>query len=326
MNAPYLLRLLCLCLASFFVVNGVTGLAALCVSRAAVRIAEKMRARSAARFLFCVRLLPLALGAGAVLGLCVPSYIWLEPYGTFERVGLVCLALAFLAAISCLLSIIRIARAIAVSLHCNRIWQQTGRATLLNGNGSPALVIEKEAPLLALAGVVRPRLIISDGVLRSLSADQLEVALQHENAHSVSRDNLKRLVFLLAPDPFPFIRGFAFLEQAWARFTEWAADDDATQGNSRRAVSLAGALVRVARMGMGPRLSLLHTSLVADDGDLSARIDRLLRAEPARQARFPWKRVLLGNAGLAVTVCLATLVLWPATLSSVHRLLEQFLR
>lgn len=326
MIAPYVLRLLCLCLASFFVVNGVAGLTAGFASRVAVRMAEKMRPRLAARFLFCVRLLPFLLGIGAVLALCIPSYLWLEPNGTFERVGLACLTLALLAAASWLLSIVRSARAIAASLRCNQTWQQESRETLLKEELAPALVVEKEAPLLALAGVLRPQLIISESVLRSLSGDQLEVALQHESAHRVSRDNLKRLVFLLAPDPLPFFGGFSFLEQAWAKFTEWAADDDATRGDSLRAISLAGALVRVARMGAGPRLSLLHTSLLGSDHDLSARIERLLQTETVHAAQLPRPRMLMATASAGAAACLATLILWPATLSSVHRLLEQFLR
>jgi Zn-dependent protease with chaperone function len=326
MSAPYVLRLVCICLASFFLVSSIAGLIAAFASRSAVRVAETMRARSAARFLFFVRLLPFVLGAGAVLGLCIPSYLWLEPHGTPERVGLICLTLAILAVASCRLSLIRTARAIASSLRCKRRWQLAGRETLLTGGESPALVVEKEAPLLALAGVFRPRLVISDAVLQSLSSEELDVALHHENAHRVSRDNLKRLLLVLAPGPLPFVRGFSFLEQAWARFSEWAADDEATGGDSLRALSLAAALLRVARMGASPGLSFLHTSLVAGDRDLFARIDRLLRIDQAHPVPFSRRRALLGAAGVGVGFSLAILIFWPVTLASVHRFLEQFLR
>ncbi len=314
MSLPYLLRLLCLCLASFSLVNAVAGLLVSFSSRSVVHVAEKMQPRSGTRFLFFLRLLPFALGVAAVLGLCVPSYLWLEPSGAPERVGLLCLTLALLAATSWLLSLMRVCRAIVFSLRCKRIWQQASRETYFMGDSSAALVVEQDVPLLALAGVFRPRLVISDGVLRSLSAQQLEVALQHENAHRVSCDNLKRLFLLLAPDPFPFVHGFSFLEKAWAKFAEWAA-----------ALSLAGALLCVARMGASPRLSLLHTSLVDGNQDLAARVDRLLRTEPTRQETLTWTPTP-ATAALLATGSLATLLLWPATLSSVHWLLEQFLR
>lgn len=326
MNISYALRLLCLCLATFFVVNAILSLAAAFASRAAIRIAERMRPRPAAHFLLFLRLFPFALGVAAVLGLCVPSYLWLEPQATPERASWAFLTLAFLGAVVCVFSIERGARALVVSARNNRNWRKSGRETCLPGEDSNAVIVEKEGPLLALAGICRPRLIISDGVVRELSADQLAVALRHEDAHRGSRDNLKRLLLLLAPDAIPFVGNFALLDQAWSKFSEWAADDEAVEGDSRRALWLAEALLRVARMGAGPQLTFLHTSLLAADLDLSARVERLLRLEPSRFESLPRARFLARGTVLLVAGSLAALMLWPATLSSVHGLLEVFLR
>jgi Zn-dependent protease with chaperone function len=322
----YALRLLCLCLASFFLVNAASGLATAFASRAAVQVAESMRPRSAARFLFAARVLPCALGVGAVLALCVPSYLWLEPQASSERIGSACLTFALLGAVGWFGSIARVARALAASARFSRAWQQAGCETRLPGESSKALIIEKDAPLLALVGVFPPRLVVSQAVLRSLSTEELHLALQHENAHRISRDNLKRLILLLAPAPIPFFRGFSSLERCWAKFSEWAADDEAVRGDSHRALSLAAALLRVARMGAAPRLSFLHTSLLAGDQDLSARVDRLLRVQPLHAKPLSRARSLAVGSGLGMTVCIALLLAWPATLSSVHRLLEFFLR
>ena len=282
MIVPYALRLLCLCLASFFVVNAAAGLAAGLASRAIVRLAETMRPRSAARVLFGVRALPCVLGAGAVLFFCVPSYLWLEPQSYSERMGWACLTLALLGAAGWLGSFARVARALAASVRFRRACQEAGCTILLLDESSTAVIVNKDGPLLALAGLFRPRLIISDALVRSLSLEELQVALLHENAHRDSRDNLKRLVLLLAPAPIPFFRVFSSLEQSWAKLSEWAADDEAVRGDSQRALSLATALLLVARMmGTAPRLSFLHTSLCAGDHDLSARVDRLLTLQPA---------------------------------------------
>ncbi len=325
MIAPYALRLFCLCVASFFVVNAGAGLLVSAGSRGAMRFAETMRARGAARFLFAIRILPFALGIGAVLGLCVPSYLWFEPHATPERVGVGCLALVLLGAAGWIVSMARVSRALAISQRCQRVWKETGHADRLAGETAGAMVVEKDAPLLALAGILRPRLIVSRGVLCALSADQLDVALQHERAHRVSRDNLKRLFLLMVPDAIPFVRGLGALDGAWAKFAEWAADDEAVQGDSNRAVSLASALLRVARMGSGPRLSFLHTSLVGGDRDLAARVERLLEFETANGQPPSRTRPLTFGAGFAMAALIATLSAGPAILSSVHRLLELFL-
>jgi len=325
MNGPYLLRLLCLCLASFFAVNAVTGLLISFASHAAVRMAESMRARSAARFLLALRLLPCALGIAAVLALCVPSYLWLEPQASSERIGWACLVLALLGAASWLVSFARVGSALFLSMRFNRACQQTAGATPLPGDSANAVIVEKDAPLLALSGIFRSQLIVSKAVLRSLSADELDLALQHENAHRASRDNLKRLFLLLTPTPIPVIRSFSSIERNWTKLSEWAADDEAVRGDSHRALSLAAALLRVARMGTAPRLSFLHTSLYSDDHDLSARVERLLRikslaAEPQTSAR-----ALTLGWSFGITVCAGILLVWPATLSLVHRLLELLL-
>ena len=88
-----------------------------------------------------------------------------------------------------------------------------------------AWIVESDAPLLALGGIVRPRLVISRGVVGALSAEQLAAALRHERAHWASHDNLKRLCILLTPGILPFAGSSQTLERGWRKFTEWAADD-----------------------------------------------------------------------------------------------------
>lgn len=331
MNAAYLFRLVCLSLASFFLVNGIAGAAIAAFSSAAIRIAQTMRPRSAAHFLFILRMLPSVLGLGVVLGLCVPSYLWLEPQIASERVGFVCLLLAALAGIACSRSVVQTVRAIRTSARLSNEWRDLGNEASPTKEESDAvvcenaMVVQKNEPLLALSGVFRPRVVISQGVLTELLKDQLDVAVQHEMAHHHSRDNLKRLFLVLSPEFFPFAQGFAALEKTWARLSEWAADDDAVQGDSQRALSLATALLRVARMGAQPRLSVLHTSLLPADQDLAARVDRLLSAEALSIEKVSHTSSGPIIRGLCLVVCALTLLGIPATLSSVHRLLELFL-
>ena len=94
MTLPYYLRLLCLCLATFFVAHGVTWLAVRCIAPAALRIAATMKPRLSSRLLFALRIGPVATALFLVVGFCVPSYIWLEPDISSERVGLACLLAA----------------------------------------------------------------------------------------------------------------------------------------------------------------------------------------------------------------------------------------
>ena len=325
MILPYLLRLLCLCFASFFVVNVVVALLVRIFSKSAIRFAESSVPLAAAHLLLALRLLPFALAGLFVAALCVPSYLWLEPAATAERVGVMCVILGFLGAATCLVSIARTTFSLFASLRHNRLCRLAGQEARIPGESSPVVLVENEAPLLAMSGLFRPRLLISRGVLRSLSADELDAALRHEHAHRTSRDNAKRLLLLLAPDVFPFVQPLRALERTWSKFAEWAADDQATAGDSTRAVSLAAALIQVARMGSGPRLPFLSTSLLACDRDLSARVDRLLRAAPNASVALKPAPHRLRIFGFLLAGGLAALFLAPFALSSVHELLELLL-
>jgi beta-lactamase regulating signal transducer with metallopeptidase domain len=325
MILPYLLRLLCLCCASFFVLNAAAGLFVRISTKSAIRLAESRTPHRAARLLLGLRLLPFALAVLFVLGLCVPSYLWLEPTASSERVGLVCGVLGFLGAATWLISLARTARCLFASRRHNRLCRSAGREARLPGESSPVVLVENEAPLLAMSGLFRPRLLISRSVLQNLSAEELDAALSHEHAHRTSRDNLKRLLTQLAPDIFPFLHPLRTLECTWSQFAEWAADDQATAGDSGRAVSLAAALVQVARLAGSVRLPFLSTSLLASDRDLSARVGRLLQTLPVISAPAPEARPALRTAGVLLVGGMAALLATPATLAVVHQLLELLL-
>jgi hypothetical protein len=322
MTAPYLLRLLYLCLAAFFVIHTAAGLIVAVATPAAVRAAQRMCARRAAGFLLALRLLPAALALLLVAGVCVPSYLLLEEEASAEEVGWLCLAAAMLSACLWSVSLARSWRAAARSARHTRDWERTGLPASLPGARRPVWVVDSPAPLLALAGVFRPRLVISRLAAGALSPAQLRAALRHEEAHQTARDNLKRLLLLLSPGLLPGWHGFHALECGWSRFAEWAADDAAAAGNSRRSLSLAAALVRIARMGGTLAAPPLTASFLADGRDLSARVDRLLRPAMATPAS---RRTSAIAATVALAIAFVAVSLRPATLESAHRLLESLM-
>jgi hypothetical protein len=321
MTMPYVVRLACLSLACFFLVHVALAMGINWLAPWVLALAKHREPRSAAAVLLAARLFPSVAAVLAVAGICVPSYLWLEPESAVEQVGLVCLAAAVVSLASWGFAAERGLRAIVLSV---RYARQGGRPAAENTCVS---VIEGAAGLFALTGIFRPRLVISRQVLLSLSPEELEVALRHELAHQVSRDNLKRLLLLLVPAPQ--LAGLASLERGWAQFTEWAADDRAVGGDLSRSVSLAAALVRVARLGVPAGAPVLMTSLVADGKDLQARVDRLLGIAPCgenqrqRGPKFIAPTLMLGGVLASITVALLT---GPATLQAAHGLLEYLIR
>jgi beta-lactamase regulating signal transducer with metallopeptidase domain len=308
MTPSYLTRLVLLSSALFFLAQIVFAAVVSLLTPMALQRAQSMRPRAAARWLLTLRLLPVALSALVVAGLCVPSYLRFEPRIAEEEVGFVCLAAAISGA---LLGVVALYRSLAALIRSASYVRQS-RAVESRIEGEMVWVGQQNAGL-ALAGILRPRLLVSEQALRDLSAEQLAVALRHELAHRESRDNLKRLLILLAPSIFPRLR---LLEKTWTRYAEWSADDRASAGDENRAATLAEALVRVARLQTGIAMPALVTSLVEADEDLSLRVDRLLAPTPLSAPGF--------RAGwLALPVFLiAALAATPSALRLFHEVLE----
>ena len=295
----YAIKLGCLSLAAFAIVHLACALAVNAAAPAALRSAQRMRAAAAARFLLILRLTPAAVSIFVVAALCIPSYLSFEPEAASEAIGPVCLALAFLAVA---LAATSLARVIAAAVRSRR-W--------LRGPAQPNAV--------AVAGIIRPRVIVGDSVARELSHAELDAALRHERAHADSHDNLKRVLVLAAPHTFPFFPArFTALELAWKKFSEWAADDRAVSADPDRAVALASALLHIARLGE-PATAPLITSLT--DGNLAERIERLL-TPPIDQNSDRVTPALIASAALALIAALLS----PGALASVYDLLERLIQ
>ncbi len=310
MNTAYFLRLAGFSLASFFAVNVLTGLLLALLSPKAIRFAEGMEAKSAARLLFALKIAPAAIGLFAVFALCIPSYLWLEPESAAsEELGIFCLLSMGGAVALWLWAIWQSCFAIVKSERYLESCAAIGKKRSIAGES--VLVVRTERTTV-LAGLLRPVILISPDVLAVLSREQLEAAVRHERSHAAARDNLKRLAMLLAPELVPLRR----IDQAWRRYSEWAADDCAVAGNRRRSMALAEALVRVARLGGGPQMAPLATPLLGED--LAARVDRLIHGDTRRRS-LPWKPIVLSLA-----IC-AAILFRPSTLDMVHRVLEKLI-
>ncbi len=323
MTIPYSLRLVCLCAASFFIVHSILGFALRFAARPAIRFAHRMKPRDATRFLLLVRFLPLVGTAIVVLGVCLPSYLWLEPGATEENVGVAFIAFALCGASIWVFSVLRAGRAVMASRKFARICRETRIESVITRMNLPVDVLDSDAPVIFLAGMFRPRLVLSSGVLRALSQQQLNSVFRHEEAHLASRDNFKRLLLLLSPEIFPFARISDSIDHAWSQFTEWAADDDASANNPGESLSLAESLVRVARMGAGPRPLPLFTSFIPPDQDLSARVNRLLGTPSYAVNSWRHARGIAVGVACAFSALITLLIVQPAALQSVHELLER---
>lgn len=325
MSLSYWVRLTSLCFASFFIVHACVSAIVWLAQGWAIRSAERLAARTAARFVLALRFLPFGIALASVLGVCAPSYLRFEENLLTEHVGPICLALATLGIVIFLAALDRGLHTATSSIEFARLCLAGGHTVRLRGKPSQMVVIPETHAFLAQAGIFHPRVVISQRLLRELSPDELAAALSHERAHWISRDNLKRMLLAFLPDVFPLLPSLKELERSWSKFAERAADDYVLAAGEAPAVSLASALVRLAHIGVrhdSEHWASVATSPLGGSDDLSGRVDRLLscRLEAAEQHGHGIS-ALLGTTTF-VAACCVVAVVWPATLSGAHELLE----
>jgi beta-lactamase regulating signal transducer with metallopeptidase domain len=196
-----------------------------------------------ARRLLALRLAPALLSLSVTALVFVPAHIWLEPARPDEQIGLVPLMLAAAGLLLLLRAAFRSAKAVRRALRLATLAPQRqiqrGAIRIMEVPGLSGV---------ALAGIVRPRILIGTGARRVLTAAELDLAVAHERAHQRSGDNLSRVLIYCAPDFLGWGAQAGRLERLWEAEAECLADAAAADGNPARATRLASALVKVARL------------------------------------------------------------------------------
>jgi hypothetical protein len=167
-----------------------------------------------------------------------------------------------------------------------------------------SLVRDEGEVVTATVGLLRPWILFSPYLAKTLDDRTVEAALAHERAHARHRDPLRIWLAQLATDlqwPWP---------QAQKRFQLWIlalelARDEEARASGVDGTDLATAILAAARLGRQAILPA-NAALISDPSTLKERISRLLEPLPLEQApthTMTWTAVvvipiLLGTIGL----------------------------
>jgi Zn-dependent protease with chaperone function len=252
----------------------------------------------AAHRLFALRLLP-AVGGLLTAILVALGYVLWEPRTEYEPAGWVALAAA---AGGAGLVVVAATGLVAALVSTRRIRHALAAATrgTLPAAPLPASIIETPFPIVAIVGLVLPRLFVARSVLEACSPEELEAVLAHERAHARQYDNLRRLALAAAPDVLSLCAGGSRLDAAWKQAAEFAADEAAARdGNC--GLHLASALLKVARLATG-RSEPVPASALYQGEPIADRVRRLVAPPVTTEARrWPrWTRAIVSAALLVV--------------------------
>lgn len=269
--------------------------------------------------LLALRFAPAAAAAFLVGGLLLPAFLRFEPENSGERIGWLMLlaaagGLAMIAA-----GVLRGVLALAAARRLQRRLAAGAEAIDLPGSPAPAFAIDHEFPLVALVGVLRPRLFVARRVLALCTPDELSAILAHETGHFLRRDNLKQLLVRACPDLLGWSAAGARLEAAWEEACDRDADDRGASDGRRD--DLAAALVKVARAVPAPlRATAPYFAFYRSDA-VAVRVLRILDAPAVDGRPFARRGVPLLLAAAAATLLVSG---WDAALFEVHAVTEMF--
>jgi Zn-dependent protease with chaperone function len=328
----YLLLGTCLALSALLALNAfASALAGLVWRVLAPRVARRA-ASARARLLFALRVTPPSLAAALVFALLLPAYILHEPHDTEEEVGAKLMLLSAVSAGGVLWAFWRVARTWLATRRLVRDWMRHAEPFAAEGVPAPAYRIRHRFPVIAVIGVLRPRLFIASHLLDALTPGELAAALAHERGHVEARDNLKRALLQAGQDALlPLAPLGRPLLREWRHESELAADEFAASDGPAAALDLASALVKISKLippGATPTLYAgAHLLGGGEDDGLSRRVRALLRlASAPESARAPQRlrasRPLRAALGLSLCAAVAPLLTHPEVLRATHEAIE----
>jgi BlaR1 peptidase M56 len=278
-----------------------------------------------ARTLIQLRSLPVLVGVAITFAAVIPAFSIFEPERAQEAVGPLMLILAAIAAAQLTAALAMAASMMRRTRDAARVWLRNSVPLDVNPPaGVPAYIIDSPAPIVALVGVFKPKLVAARSVIDACTTGELNAIVAHERGHLHSRDNMKRWLMACAPDALRWTRIHHEIAGAWHDAAEDAADDAATHGNDRSRVDLAQLLVKIARLAPAPAWREATVSPFVEPSGLNRRVRRLLAsgmASPERPHSHLVRAIVLLTA-----VAAASTIVQRVSLEQLYHAIEALIR
>ena len=325
----YFLLGICLIFALLWTLNLLASLTASVIWRVVARPASHLSSRKQEQIIFTLRAFPVGVAVIFVLAFLLPAYVLFEPLSSGETVSvkLGLISLASLLGIG--LAGYRVFRTWLATRRLTTSWLRHSERIGVDEVNIPVYRIRHPFPVIAVVGMIRPRMFVASQVFDSLSPDEFRSAIAHEYGHLHAHDNFKRTFLRVCRDMLVLPLGRE-LDKAWTENTEAAADEYAANvGGDSMALDLASTLIKIARIApqnTSPAMPLGSFLIEAHEGDLKHRVGKLIElsenhSAPKRLTRISPGQMLWAYAGLAM-VAVGLLASNKAFLMAVHDISE----
>ena len=277
----YILLGISLFLAFFFVINLLTAALSAAVWRLISPYSHKWSAKKTARLSFVLRIAPAIVAFVFVAAFLLPAYLLFEPYSPKEVVSVKIAIPALFSVLGIGIALFRVFSAWRKTRMLTANWLENSEEIFIDTISIPVFCIKHPFPVIAVVGAFRPRMFVARQVFDTLSDEEFQASIAHEYGHLAARDNFKRILIRACRDLLLVPCGRE-LDRIWAETSEAAADEYAAHSgkNSATALSLASALVKVARIvpaGTKPAMTVGAFLIEEQTGDITWRVRRLLQ-------------------------------------------------
>src|SRR5262249_50869279 len=182
-SVSYIAHGVTLALAWFIAINAVTSLAVVLAA------APQRSSPHAASHLLALRLLPGTVSVAFVAAIFLPSYWVFEPRDYVEGFDVTLTFLAIAATAMIAAAAARGLQAWSRAQWRARVWTRASAPVEIEFCDAPAFAVDTPEPMMALVGVVRPRLIVTRGLMAALTQEEIEAGAAHEAAAGRARAN-----------------------------------------------------------------------------------------------------------------------------------------
>lgn len=146
------------------------------------------------------------------------------------------------------------------------------------------IVISHPSPLAITMGFVRPKIVLSTGLISLLNSGELKAVISHEMYHKENKDPLNIFLMSLCSSTMWYIPILKWFNQKYRIMKELLADDYAI-AKQETSVNLGSALLKMLKVSRHQKMPFSYASFA--DTSVNYRIDNILNPVREIQIKLP---------------------------------------